>query len=155
MNESHNFFKRTFHEFFMENHPDFVCSFPSRDEYNDWIDSYSSRAVEYWSELMDSDVSDAQAEEMAKDEFLKPYKFSPYHHFLSLFEENYPEIYENFNETSLNTFVFLSFFFFCKPVFGNYPSGEDFAYSDEMDNDILEILSDRLKHHKLIDNGQP
>lgn len=38
MNESHNFFKRKFREFFMENHPDHVCSFPSREEYNDWVD---------------------------------------------------------------------------------------------------------------------
>ncbi len=150
MIEQHNFFKDPFHEFFLENHPNFVCSFPTREEYYDWLESYSSQAVDYWQSLIDSDIDNGHAQMMAKDEFLKQYKFSPYHHFLSIFEENFPDIYEYYQDTSMKTFLFLSFFFLCEDVFKKYPSGEEFAYSDDMDDEIIEILTARFQELKLL-----
>lgn len=150
MNNPDNFFRVKFHEFFMENHPDLVCSFPSRDDYHKWIIEYSSNAETCYKALINSNISDNQAEELVKEEYLGKYKFSPYHHFLSIFEENYPGVYERFVDSQLNTFIFLSYFFFCQPVFDKFPYDADFAYSDDMDNQILSILSARLKHHNLV-----
>lgn len=127
-----------------------MCSFLTREEYYDWLESYSGQAMHYWQSLIDSEIADGYAEMMTKEEFLKQYKFSPYHHFFSIFEENFPDIYEYYQDTSMKTFLFLSFFFLCEDVFKKYPSGEEFAYSDDMDDEIIEILTARFQELKLL-----
>lgn len=150
MEERLNFLKLEFEKFFIENHPDHVCSFKSKDEYHLWLKEFSDNALDYYENLIDSNHNHMIAEEITKEEFLRDYKFSPFHHFLSIFEENFPEVFEGINETQYNTFTFLSFYFLCQRAFDKYPKGQYFVYSDELDNDILNILSSRLEKLNLI-----
>lgn len=145
-----NFLRYKFEEFFVEYHPDFVCSFKSKEKFHQWLSEYSDNALDYFENLVNLKYSNIMAEELTKDEFLREFKFSPYHHFLSLFEENFPDVYEYLNESQYFTFTFLSFYFLCEKVFDKYPKGSSFVYSDEMDDEIINILSKRLKKLKLI-----